>query len=70
MHVFRQMEQEKTKELRERTFKEGREEMDVFRQMEQEKTKELECTFIQFAGVIMAVCCFVAGRIVVHFVRR
>jgi hypothetical protein len=55
--------------LEEANGKERREEMDVFRQMEEDKTKELEGTFLQF-GVIMAVCCFVAGGIVVHFVRR
>ena len=58
MNALREMEEEKTNHL------EG-----LLRHLEEEKTKELEYTFIQF-GVIMVVCCFVAGGIVAHFVRR
>lgn len=46
-----------------------REDMDMFRRMDEEKRKELEQTFMKF-GVIMAVCCFVAGGFVVHFMRH
>ena len=57
MDAFRQMEEEHTHQL------EG-----LLRRMEEEKTKDLEGTFMQF-GVIIALCCFVAGGLVVHFVR-
>jgi len=60
---------EELKEMEDRHEKEHRESMDMFRRMEEEKTKELEQTFMQF-GVILSVCCFVAGGFVVHFMRR
>ena len=56
--LLRHMEEEKTKDL------EG-----LLRHMEEEETKDLEGAFMQF-GVIMAVCCFVAGVVAVHFVRH
>jgi hypothetical protein len=69
LHHLEEANEKGRREELERTIQERRAEMDVFRQIEEQKTKELERLFIQ-VGVIMAVCCFVAGGIVLHFVRR
>ena len=42
--------------------------IEAIRRLEEDKTKELKGMFMQF-GIIMAVCCVVAGAVLVHLTR-